>query len=146
MVTGAFSGAKIAILSGHKLVTLLRDARPGLPWADFWDIPGGAREAGETPLETALRETREEVGLVVDRARIVWRSGFERPHGRVHSFVALWPGLADADLTLGDEGQACRLMDIGLFLSRPDAIPMLQDGLAAYLGTADDPARAIRVT
>lgn len=29
----------------------------------YWDIPKGAIEAGETPLDTALRETEEECGL-----------------------------------------------------------------------------------
>ena len=30
----------------------------------YWDFPKGRAEAGETPLETALREVREETGLV----------------------------------------------------------------------------------
>jgi putative (di)nucleoside polyphosphate hydrolase len=30
----------------------------------YWDIPKGAGEPGETPLQTALRETAEECGLV----------------------------------------------------------------------------------
>ena len=28
-----------------------------------WDLPKGGRDVGETPIETALRETREETGL-----------------------------------------------------------------------------------
>lgn len=31
----------------------------------FWSFPKGNQEAGESNLETALRETKEEVGLVV---------------------------------------------------------------------------------
>ena len=34
-------------------------------------LPGGAREAGETPVETALREAREEVGLHPAHVRVV---------------------------------------------------------------------------
>ena len=30
----------------------------------YWDIPKGSTEAGETPMQTALRETAEECGLV----------------------------------------------------------------------------------
>jgi bis(5'-nucleosidyl)-tetraphosphatase len=30
----------------------------------YWDFPKGRAEAGEAPLETALREVREETGLV----------------------------------------------------------------------------------
>ena len=33
---------------------------------DHWDLPKGGLDAGETPLEAALRETREETGLSLD--------------------------------------------------------------------------------
>lgn len=42
-----------------------------------WGSPGGWREPGETPLETALRETFEETGLVVD-PDLVRPCGYER--------------------------------------------------------------------
>lgn len=35
-----------------------------------WGIPGGARLAGELPIEAALREAREEHGVPTDRVRI----------------------------------------------------------------------------
>lgn len=38
---------------------------------DHWDLPKGRPEAGETPLQTALRETREECGLAPDAAALV---------------------------------------------------------------------------
>lgn len=43
----------------------------------MWTTPGGRLEAGETPLETALRETLEEVGLVIATASfsaIFWKT------------------------------------------------------------------------
>ncbi len=33
---------------------------------NYWTLPKGTPEAGETPLETAIRETKEEVGIVCD--------------------------------------------------------------------------------
>ena len=33
----------------------------------IWEVPGGGFERGETPEETAVREVREEAGLVVDK-------------------------------------------------------------------------------
>jgi 8-oxo-dGTP pyrophosphatase MutT (NUDIX family) len=37
-----------------------------------WGLPGGARQAGETPLAAALREGREETGLDPDRLTPDW--------------------------------------------------------------------------
>lgn len=35
-----------------------------------WDIPKGQSEIGEGPLETAIRETKEETGIIVDDRKI----------------------------------------------------------------------------
>ncbi|EFV98385.1 MutT/NUDIX family protein [Streptococcus agalactiae ATCC 13813] len=36
-----FSGAKIALFCEGKILTSLRDDFPDLPYAGFWDLPGG---------------------------------------------------------------------------------------------------------
>lgn len=38
---------------------------------EHWDIPKGVGEAGEAPLDTALREMQEETGLAPQAARLV---------------------------------------------------------------------------
>ncbi len=52
-----------------------------------WGSPGGWREPGESVRENAVREIREETGLVVDQGALRPR-GYERFHGR--SEGGLW--------------------------------------------------------
>jgi putative (di)nucleoside polyphosphate hydrolase len=56
--------------------TLIVDARQRLLLGHVthtprWDIPKGLRDPGETTLEAAIRELREETGLVFDAGRFV---------------------------------------------------------------------------
>ena len=133
--TGVFDGAKVAILSGYSVVALLRDDRPDIAWPGLWDLPGGGREGAETPQQTVIREVREETGLRLAANRLTHRADYPLTGGRTGVlFLARWPGLSQADLRLGDEGQAIALMSLRMFLDRADAIPHLQARLRAALG------------
>lgn len=52
---------------GDRLVLLRRRRQPN---QGLWSPPGGKVEPGESPLEAALRELREETGLVATRPRL----------------------------------------------------------------------------
>ncbi|SFP37168.1 NUDIX hydrolase [Tranquillimonas alkanivorans] len=133
-MTETFDGAKLAILCGSSVVTLLRDDIPGIVYPGHWDLPGGGREGGEAPLACALRETEEEVGLRVPESAVVWGRAFDRPEGlRQWLFVAEMPDLAVSELRLGDEGQRWELMPLDRFLGMPNAVPHLKARLAVYL-------------
>jgi len=55
------SGASIIFVNDHKQVLLLlRDDKPGLPYRNMWDVPGGHIELGETPKQCIMREMKEE--------------------------------------------------------------------------------------
>ncbi len=58
--------------------------------AAHWDIPKGLPEPGESERDVALRETREETGLVLDASRLVdlGRFGY-RPDKDLHLFATL---------------------------------------------------------
>jgi 8-oxo-dGTP pyrophosphatase MutT (NUDIX family) len=47
-------------------ILLFQDSDPGLPGRHWWITPGGGVEGEESDLEGAVRELREETGLVVD--------------------------------------------------------------------------------
>jgi 8-oxo-dGTP diphosphatase len=49
-----------------ELLLSLRGSQPGLPFPSMWDLIGGAMEEGETPEDAAVRETLEELGLVLE--------------------------------------------------------------------------------
>lgn len=63
-----------------------------------WDIPKGGSDAGETPLQTAIRETAEECGLrfAADELLELGRFAY-RPAKDLHLFAALADGVDAAD-------------------------------------------------
>lgn len=67
-------GDNMGIAVSCGVVLLNEDAEVLLAHATetrHWDIPKGAPEHGESCLETALRETREETGLLLDARQLI---------------------------------------------------------------------------
>lgn len=67
-MTATAKPASSAIVQRDGRYLLVRRANP--PAADMFAFPGGRAEPGETPEDTAIRECREETGLVVARPRL----------------------------------------------------------------------------
>lgn len=116
----AIGGARVLISLGDGEQTLLVSNRGEAGW----DIPGGAREPGEVPEETARREVREEVGLPVDLGDVLqafdW--GFVPETGDGDRVGGLWVHFAgvvgDGHVTVQDE----ELEDARWFASPPEKI------------------------
>ncbi len=61
--------------------------------ANQWALPGGRIDEGETALEAALRETHEEVGLVLDESNLLGRlDDYPTRSGYVISPFVFWAG------------------------------------------------------
>ncbi|MFS4581926.1 NUDIX hydrolase [Phaeobacter sp. C3_T13_0] len=128
-----FNGAKLALFIGDRLLVIERDAYPHIPYPGHWDFPGGGREGDETPECCALRETEEEVGIVVQEADLVWRRSYERRDGLVWFFVAHLPAIRAQDIRLGDEGQSWALVRPSWYIGHKLAVPHFVEYLQTYL-------------
>ena len=128
-----FSGAKLALFLGRKIVVILRDDRPDIPYPGHWDLPGGGREGQETPEACTLRETEEEIGLILREADLVWSRQYQRPRGQVWFFVSHQPASLEYDIRFGSEGQRWELMDPQDYCAHPLAVPHFARQLRSYL-------------
>lgn len=78
------SGRMLPVRSDGR-VLLLSGTDPARPGSAFWFSVGGGLEPGETALEAAVRELREETGIVVDPADVT-------PRLARHTFTLTWRG------------------------------------------------------
>lgn len=124
-----FTGAKVALFLGEALLVIQRDDKPGIPFPNHWDFPGGGRESGETPIACVLRETAEEVGLYLQADDLFW----SRQYDQSWFFVARRPPGDVGLIRFGDEGQGWQLMRPRDFLTNPLAIPHFRHRLQDYL-------------
>lgn len=61
--------------------------------AGQWALPGGRLDPGESPLDAALREVDEEIGLALDASAVVgWLDDYPTRSGYVITPVVLWGG------------------------------------------------------
>ena len=77
----------VIVAEGRALVV----KRATEPLKGQWSIPGGAVELGETLRQAAVRETREETGLVVEAGDVleVFDSIYRDPDGRAQFHYVL---------------------------------------------------------
>ena len=128
-----FAGTKLALFIGADLLVIRRDDRPDLPWPGYLDLPGGGREGSESPEACVLRETREEVGLVLRLDQLVWKRYYEYDPTPAFFFAAHLEAGAEADIVFGSEGQGWELMAPQAYVAHSEAIPHFRVRVADYL-------------
>lgn len=104
-------GCLAVILTGRgEIILQLRDEKPGIGWPGHWSLPGGGREPGEAPIDTILREIKEETGIVPDTIEEAVVAPYDPLKAPPHVFLGTWDG-EESELVLG-EGQALRLVPL----------------------------------
>ncbi|HEY1074857.1 MAG TPA: NUDIX hydrolase [Patescibacteria group bacterium] len=130
------TGTKIALLHEKKIVVLLRDNIPELPYANMWDLPGGGKEGNETPRQCLAREVNEELGIAVNENSIIWEKLYTEPEDTTlhFSFMVCFINQATIDkIVLGDEGQRWMLMPISKFFEDAQVIGKFKPPLRDFL-------------
>jgi 8-oxo-dGTP diphosphatase len=74
---GLFGAAGLILIRGQSI--LMQHRAPWVHNGDTWGIPGGARDSHESPLEAALREANEEIGIDTNLLTVI--DSFTDDHG-----------------------------------------------------------------
>jgi mutator protein MutT len=111
--------------NSHAAILLTRRAPHLRNHAGQWALPGGRIDTGESPEQTVLRELEEEVGLRLDRDRIMGRlDDYYTRSGFAITPIVLWGG-TDVCLT-ANPAEVASIHRIPLAEFMRDDAPMLQ--------------------
>jgi 8-oxo-dGTP diphosphatase len=78
-----------ALIDGDGRV-LLAERPAGRSMAGLWEFPGGKVEAGERPEQTLIREFAEELGIVVEEARLAPLTFASHSYADFHLLMPLY--------------------------------------------------------
>ena len=131
-----FTGCKIALICDGRILTILRDDKPTIPWPNLWDLPGGGREGAESPFECAAREVYEELSIQLLKDDIVWSWIYPSMLDENKNSVFLVGKLTQEQfnsIVFGDEGQGYKLVSFEEFLTSDRVVPQLQERVRDYV-------------
>lgn len=131
-----FTGSKIALICGDKVLTILRDDKDDIPCPNMWELPGGGREGDESPFECVAREVYEELGIHLNEDCLLWGKIYPSVifEGKQSVFMVGQISQEQFEsIVFGDEGQGYQLMNVEEFLSSNQVVPQLQDRVRDYL-------------
>ena len=131
-----FTGCKIALFCEDRILTILRDDKPSIPWPNMWELPGGGREGDESPFECVAREVYEELRIHLTEDCLLWSKVYPSMLFEGKESVFLVGKLRQEQfdsIVFSDEGQGYKLMSIDEFLSSDKVVPQLQDRVRDYM-------------
>ncbi len=95
-----------------------------------WVLPGGGIEAGESSMQAAVREAKEETGLIISSLQSVGEKSYDNQYKKVTVFYYTATVLSD-DLVI--DGQ--EIVNAGWFpldALPPEILPRLSDEITMY--------------
>lgn len=132
-------GVAIIILDGQGHLLLEKRSDCGL-----WGLPGGRIEPGEAVQETAIREIKEETGLLIEIARLIGIYSdpaegriITYPDAVVHSVdIAIEAVIVGGALCRSDESEVIKFFDPVMLPSEvvPSSRAVLKDVIGGTLG------------
>ena len=131
-----YTGCKIALICDGRILTILRDDKPTIPWPNLWELPGGGREGDESPFECAAREVYEELTIQLSKDDIIWSWIYPSMLDENKNSVFLVGKLTQEQfnsIVLGDEGQGYKLVRLEEFLASDRVVPQLQERVRDYV-------------
>ncbi len=146
----ASCGGFVISADGQRLWLLQRDNFPQIPYRGKWGILGGRSEPGESPLDTFIREVREEANVTLDEQQITLLgnldAGDDRDHCKHIAMAKLTPQ-QELQIRKGNEGQRIAsfspeelshldlVPDLYILFKSPEAIRNLVSGQSPDLDT-----------
>ena len=130
-----FNGAKGLIFIGDKMIVYRRDDKTDYSPLCI-DLPGGGREAEESPFDTFKREVKEEFGIDIEKDDVKYSCTIPsvmEPNKKSYFIVAKPLKVKAEDIVFGDEGIEWFLMSPNEFITRADGIERQQKRVNNYL-------------
>ena len=131
----SFQGVKVALINNGKVLTVLRDNIPNIPYPNMWDLAGGGRENEESPYETMRREVLEELNIDIPESNVVWVKHYESVTKPGKKSVFMVANISDhqiESIKFGEEGQGYKMVSFQEFLDNKDVIDQLKHRFLDY--------------
>jgi len=137
-------GVGVFVVRGESFLTCQRKGSHG---SGSWSVPGGHLEFGETPQECAVRETKEESGLIVnveDMVELGFTNDFfpeEKKHYVTLYYVVEYKGKGKPHLTEPERQTAWEWVSWEEFCAKEVFLPIRN-----AINTGTKPLEALRAT
>ena len=131
----SFQGVRVALINNGKVLTVLRDNIPNIPYPNMWDLAGGGRENEESPYETMRREVLEELNIDIPESSVVWVKHYESVTKPGKKSVFMVANISDhqiESIKFGEEGQGYKMVTFQEFLDNKDVIEQLKHRFLDY--------------